>query len=305
MDQTTLRDSVTSPLRLEVSSLLGSLAGVALLASSALTGGCVEPTQQRAAVVPAARSSEDIERQFQRLPPFAYATSDDSIVRITGDVSCTGTLIADDRVLTAHHCVSARDASGQPLGHDKRPDQLTIELGGDYLPWGEVKVRAVLAPDCGYLSGDGDIAILVLSRHLIGIPTATPRLEGAARVGTPVEVLGFGRCVLSPNGIQRVSRTAEPITELDPDHLEARASICPGDSGGPLRDKNTKELLGVVSASVMDGDDTTVGRSLFTRLDIWPELFWAAEEVSKGASPSELPPYGTCRSHRRAARRSP
>src|SRR6185369_13899799 len=103
--------------------------------------------------------------------------ADDAIVRITGDVSCTGTLIADDRVLTAHHCVAARDSAGRALDHDERPDQLSIELGGDYLPWGEVSVRAVLAPDCGYNMGDGDVAILVLSRHLIGIPTATPRLE--------------------------------------------------------------------------------------------------------------------------------
>jgi hypothetical protein len=304
VEQPNNQDPVIRALRPGLSSARAPLLGLALAAGAALLGGCVEPVQ-RGAAVPAAHPAEDLDRPLQLLAPFAFARSDDAVVRITGDVSCTGTLIADDRVLTAHHCVSARDRDGRALDHDKRPDQLTIELGGDYLPWGEVKVRAVIAPECGYGSGDGDIAILVLSRHLIGIPTAMPRLEGAPKVGKEIEVLGFGRCALSPNGILRVNRTSEPITEVDTGHVEARSSICPGDSGGPMRDRNSKEVLGVVSASVMDGDDTTMGRSLFTRVDVWPELFWAAEEVSNGATPSELPPYGTCRGRGRVGHRSP
>jgi len=51
----------------------------------------------------------------------------------------------------------------------------------------------------------------------------------------------------------------------------------------------------VISASVMDGDENTADKSLFTRLDAWPQLFAAAQEISNGASPSELPPYGDCR----------
>src|SRR5580700_5494969 len=35
--------------------------------------------------------------------------SEDAIVRVVGKVTCTGTLIAEDLVLTAHHCVAARD----------------------------------------------------------------------------------------------------------------------------------------------------------------------------------------------------
>ena len=57
------------------------------------------------------------------------------------------------------------------LSRDVSAQDINIELGGDYLPWGDVGVRAIVAPDCGYASGDGDIAILVLSRHLIGMPT--------------------------------------------------------------------------------------------------------------------------------------
>lgn len=304
MEQPNNRDPVIRDRRPSAPRSRASLLGLVLAAGCTLLGGCIEPTQ-RGAAVPAANPAEDLGRPLQLLQPLTYASIDDAIVRITGDVSCSGTLIADDRVLTAHHCVSARDRDGRALDHDKRPDQLTVELGGDYLPWGEVKVRSIIAPDCGYESGDGDIAILVLSRHLIGIPTAMPRLEGAPHVGKEVEALGFGRCALSPSGIVRVTRASEPISQIDPGHVEARTSICPGDSGGPLRDRKSKEILGVVSASVMDSDDNTMARSLFTRVDIWPELFWAAEEVSNGATSSELPPYGTCRGRGRVGHRAP
>ena len=277
--------------------LLG-LAAVAISGASA----CAAPTQRAVIAIPAARPDGD-GRQFRLLPPFELATPEDAIVRITGDVTCTGTLIADDRVLTAHHCVVARDEAGHPLDHDKRPQELTIELGGDYLPWGEAPVRAIVAPDCGYASGDGDIAILVLSRHLIGVPTVPIRLEQEPRKGESLRVLGFGRCALSRDGIHRVTRTSSPLQALEPGHLVATAAICPGDSGGPVYGEKG-EIIGVVSASVMDGDENTSGLSFFTRVDVWPQIFSAAHEIASGASPGELPPYGDCKApHQRAAKR--
>jgi hypothetical protein len=271
------------------------------LAAAAICGAsaCAPPTQRAVIAVPAARLDAD-GRQLRLLPPFELATPEDAIVRITGDVTCTGTLIADDRVLTAHHCVVARDAAGHALDHDKRPQELTIELGGDYLPWGEAAVRAIIAPDCGYASGDGDIAILVLSRHLIGVATVPIRLENEPRKSEELRVYGFGRCALSRDAIHRVPRTSSPVQGIEPGHLVATAAICPGDSGGPVYGEKG-EIIGVVSASVMDGDETTPGLSYFTRVDVWPQLFSAAHEIANGASPGELPPYGDCRAPRQHA----
>lgn len=287
--------------RITPGSISATLFGLAAMAISGATG-CVQPTQRAGYAMPAARPDDD-GRELRLMPPFELATPEDAVVRITGDVTCTGTLIADDRVLTAHHCVVARDAAGKALDYDKRPQELTIELGGDYLPWGEAPVRAIVAPDCGYVSGDGDIAILVLSRHLIGVPTVPIRLEQEARKGELLRVLGFGRCALSRDGIHRVVRTSSPIEGIASGHLIADASICPGDSGGPVYgDKG--DIVGVVSASVMDGDDATTGLSYFTRVDVWPQIFSAAHEIANGASPGELPPYGDCRAPRtRASRR--
>lgn len=260
--------------------------------------GCWKPTQRAVIAVPAARKQGE-GRPLRLLPPFELAEYRDAIVRIVGDVTCTGTLIGDDRVLTAHHCVAARDANGRVLDHDKAPQDLDIELGGDYLPWGEVKVKAIVAPDCGYASGDGDIAILVLSRHLIGMPTSSARIEAAPEPKDSISLFGFGRCALSPDAIHRRPRDAGEINKVAVGSFEALASVCPGDSGGPVY-SSRGDLIGVVSASVMDGDDRTMGRSIFTRVDVWPQLFSAAHEISLGASPSELPPYGDCRLAARA-----
>jgi hypothetical protein len=236
-------------------------------------------------------------RPLRLLPPFELVERHDAVVRLVSDVTCTGTLIADDRVLTAHHCVAARDEHGRVLDRNKEPEEIEIELGGDYLPWGEVKVRAIVTPDCGYATGDGDIAILVLSRHLIGMPISVPRIEAAPERGDPMLIFGFGRCALSRDAIHRVVRNENETIRIDrvsSGYFSAEASVCPGDSGGPVYSALGGDLIGVVSASVMAGDEHTKGHSLFTRVDRWSQIFAAAHEISLGASLSELPPYGDC-----------
>ena len=223
------------------------------------------------------------------------ATAQDAIVRIVGDVTCTGTLIAEDLVLTAHHCVSARNDHGRVQSYDVDPSTLTIELGGDHLPWGEVNVKAIVSPDCGYAAGEGDIAILVLSRKLIGIATMTPRMERGPSVNEEIAPWGFGRCgARSSDAIHRVLREGGKVKAVTQGQFLAPASICPGDSGGPALSTEGNDIVGVVSASVMDADDRTRGASFFIRLDSWRPLFGAAREIADGASASELPPFRSC-----------
>jgi Trypsin len=260
----------------------------------ATTAGCWGPTRRASIAVPAARQ-QDEGRPLNLLPPVKLTSLRDAVVRIVGDgnVTCTGTLIADDRVLTAHHCVSQHDARGRAQSTDMAPEDVQIELGGDDLPWGEVNVRAIVAPRCGFVAGDGDIAILVLERHLIGMPTSAARLEAPPERNEDIRVFGFGRCALSHTAIHRAFRDTSAVESIAPGQFQAHSAICPGDSGGPVYD-NKDDIIGVVSASVMDGDEHTQGQSLFTRVDVWPQLFSAAHEISLGASPSELPPYGDC-----------
>jgi hypothetical protein len=193
-------------------------------------------------------------------------------------------------VLTAHHCVTERGEHGEIVNRDVAPSKVSVELGGDYLPWGEVGVRAVVAPPCGYKAGEGDLAILVLERRLIGVATLPARLDREPLKGEAIEPLGFGRCAASGDGVRRKERFGGTIEALGSGRFRMTASICPGDSGGPALSKQTQELVGVISASVMDGSESTRGVSEFTRLDRWRPVFALAQQVSEGAQPAELPP---------------
>jgi secreted trypsin-like serine protease len=223
------------------------------------------------------------------------SSEDDYVVRLViGSVTCSGALIHDDRVLTAHHCVSARSRQGDMLRRDVKPEDIRIELGGEDLPWGEATVRAIVAPTCGHAAGDGDIAILVLDRPLIGMETRTARIDAPPVLKESIEPIGFGRCVLSTDALHRRKRAVASIDTVLDAKFRATASICPGDSGGPVV-SDQGEVLGVISAAVMDGDERTAGRAEFARLDRFRALFARAEAVSKGQSQAELPPVDCSR----------
>lgn len=227
--------------------------------------------------------------------PFALARDDDFVVRVVvASTSCSGTLIDEDQVLTAHHCVAQRDKYGDFTDKNARARDIRVELGGDDLPWGDVGVRALVAPPCGHAAGEGDIAILILERKLIGVATVKPRLDAAPTLGEQVKPVGFGRCALSPEAISRRHRSGGRIDRLLDSRFRLDASICPGDSGGPILAEGSGEVVGVISAAVMDGSEDTRGRAEVTRLDRWRAIFASAQGIADGQSASELPPIDGC-----------
>jgi hypothetical protein len=223
--------------------------------------------------------------------PFAFAVPEDAVVRIVGpSMNCTGTVIDDDLILTAHHCLVERGPHGEFSKQLLEPAGLRVELGGDYFAWGEVGVRHIVAPPCGEAGGAGDVAILVLTRKLIGLSTMTPRLEAPPRVGEEAYPVGFGRCALSGDAIRRKGRDGGSIRALSGETLHMDASICPGDSGGPVFAKGTHEIIGIVSLSAMDHDESTRGASVMARIDAYRLVFAHARMVADGTAPNELPP---------------
>lgn len=271
----------------------GFTAAMALLSIGA--SGCFQPVQNAGLATPAAQQADSLDRPLELTSPVRAGVNMDAVVRlVVSGVTCSGTLIGDDLVLTAHHCVSERDSKGRALEQDVAPEDISIELGGSHLPWAEVGVKAIVSPDCGYERGDGDIAILVLTRKLVGVPTMSPRTDAAPPPkGETIYPWGYGRCSLSRDPVHLVSRDSKPIDSLYRDEFLGMAAICPGDSGGPALTINN-EVVGVISASVMDHDETTMGVTHYTRLDVWRHLFSTALEISKGASASELPPFRSC-----------
>jgi hypothetical protein len=257
------------------------------------------PPRKAAAPKPAAASDEAAPDEAPQediltgsLPPeLSLATEDDFVVRIVaGAVSCSGALIAEDQVLTAHHCVAVPKPRGGNETKDLPPEAVRVELGGDHLPWGEVGVRFIVAPSCGHNGGDGDIAILVLDRRLNGVATRGPELDLAPKKGNRLVPIGFGRCAEEGNGISRHRRTGSPVSRVLDRRFQLEAAICPGDSGGPGFDPESDRIVGVISASVMDSREATLGLSEFTRLDQHRAVFSAAAQLSEGATPAELPP---------------
>jgi hypothetical protein len=256
-----------------------------------LAGACLSlPLPHPHAKVPQAASGDTTGGEDDLIGlPLALATDEDYVVRVvSGSVTCSGSLIEEDRVLTAHHCLSQRGKSGNMLELDVAPDSVKVELGGDPFAWGEVGVRAVLAPTCGYSGGEGDIAILVLERRLIGVATRKVAID-PPQVGSSIQPIGFGRCFFGGSG-GRAVRTGGPIQNVWRRDFRVEASICPGDSGGPAVELGSGDILGVISEAVMDGDPQTRGEAEFTRLDAWRPLFTQAQAVVDGMSQAELPP---------------
>lgn len=271
-------------------SRLARIAVVCAAAAGALA--CSTPGMRKAkAPVRAASNAGDVPHEVLFSPQIALASPQDAVVRIlTPQMSCTGTLIEDDLVLTSHHCVVERGSGGQFTTNVLKGKDFRIELGGDYLPWGSVTVKSVVAPPCGESGGGGDVAILVLTRKLVGMPTMTPRLDEAPRIGEVLDPIGFGRCATSADGIRRHVRMGGPVNGTNAETMHMVASICPGDSGGPVVVRGSNTVVGVVSLSAMDGDERTSAPSVMARIDAFRSVFNHARLIADGLSAAELPP---------------
>jgi hypothetical protein len=272
-------------------SRLAAAVSVCIVAS--VTVGCAGLPRKSSRLNFRPSAQEELAEQRLLSQPFALAVPEDAIVRVVGPTTtCTGTVIDDDLILTAHHCLVARGPKGEFTKRTLDSSDVRIELGGDYFAWGEVGVKHIVAPPCGEGGGAGDIAVLVLKRKLIGLSTMTPRLDNPPKVGEEAYPVGFGRCALSADAIHRKTRDGGPVRAINGETIHMDASVCPGDSGGPVFAKGSREIIGVVSLSAMDHDEHTKGPSLMARIDSYRMVFNHARMLADGeaSSQSELPP---------------
>lgn len=185
------------------------------------------------------------------------ADDDPAVGRVAiGNYSCSGTLVAENVVLSAKHCFK----------RGTRPSKVKFFTG----PLGDQEAAGVVAFTYpGKLDGRvraRDIIALTLDQDLFITPV-TVRTEPmtADDVGTAVRLVGYG--VTDPNAdedpLRRQGETEIAEVRTNDFTTEGDSSNCFGDSGGPVFDGDV--LVGVISATPTR--DQCGRRGYHTRVD--------------------------------------
>ena len=180
---------------------------------------------------------------------------------------CGGSVLNENWILTAQHCVNEGGVISKPA----RIEAGTTSLSGS----GRVRTVAEVIPYPGYVDAaqGKDVALLRLSTPLdlttasvkaIGLVTAADASAGVTNTGVVARVTGWGTLSSggsSPDTLQTVdvnilsnssAQTSYPNETITADQLAAAApgkDSCQGDSGGPFTvlKNGTRVLAGVVS----------------------------------------------------------
>lgn len=184
--------------------------------------------------------------------------------RFEGDPAhahCSGTLIADDLVLTAGHCFTAPGTDAGAAGaltcqntrfvfkyYREAPGQLAAITAADVFSCAEVITAVVRTNPDGTRQ---DYAFVRLDRS--ASPRFTPaeiaRTNAPTQVGQSITVIGFG------SGIPAKIDSGGAVTNLramQGDFFEANTDTFAGNSGSGVFDTSTRALLGVLVRGATD-----------------------------------------------------
>jgi hypothetical protein len=213
-------------------------------------------------------------------------------------LSCTGTLVAPNLVVTALHCVTTASLGKFTCKADGSMSATSVQDGtlGPLVPPANVKVYRGSPVDysapaalgahlfgTGSTQGcQGDLALVQLDRDL-DAPVSPIRIDKMAAWKENVNVVGYGETdTANGAGLRLVravsvidvgpSSTTEPTRTASPRTFVVGEGPCKGDSGGPAFDAETGALLGVFSLNTAD-DCTLVGiRNVYTSLSPFSKI---------------------------------
>jgi hypothetical protein len=239
-----------------------------------------------------------------------------------GELVCSSSLVAPNLVVTARHCVShfvdgnfsctvhgelqSVEPNAGVLG--SHFDAPTIEFYDGTTP--RTKPIAHGAQVLSTLSDTvctNDLAFVVLDRSL-ALPVLPLRLDGRARIGEPVTLVGYGfdddmvgsefLDVTTQRRTHNTSLVIDEVGPVDNDDVTSTPprtvvvrgpSGCVGDSGGPLMARDTHALLGIDSLSANGGCLAPAVSNLFTHVPDF-ELLLADAFAAAGDEPvPEMP----------------
>ncbi len=193
--------------------------------------------------------------------------------------ACSGSLVAENLVLTARHCVSqivnesagvactqqgTAIGAGGAVGADYKPTQLaimmgaTIQFSNGYTPKFAAKGQQIFHTAVNNLC-DNDIALILLDQKIAGAKLAKLRLSSPPVQGELITAIGWGVANNTTSQMpERRYRADIPVVKvgpaslgayggMGPNEFEIGEGICSGDSGGPAVAQSTGAVIGVVS----------------------------------------------------------